>query len=151
MVWIQHSEFFNNSAKGASTVNPRYGGAIMLDGATVTFVEHSHLCGNIASSTGGKRTSGIGGGLYLQKGNDWCLKTLIWENEAQDWWRDCLDSVQRRDACSIFAANRSLQLESCHLSIRQARLELEFAFTQAGLPQKLTTVESILGPTSLVQ
>ena len=140
MVWIQQSKFFNNSAKGASTVNPRYGGAIMLDGATVTFVEHSRLCGNIASSTGGKRTSGIGGGLYLQKGerlvfeNNW-----IWENEAQEIGGGiALDSVRSVEMDgSIFAANRSLQGGVVSFVNTSSKANnLNFAFTQAGTATK---------------
>ena len=141
MVWIQQSKFFNNSAKGASTVHPRYGGAIMLDGATVTFVEHSRICGNIASSTGGKRTSGVGGGLYLQNGerlvfeNNW-----VWENEAQEVGGGiALDSVHSVEMdASIFAANRSLQGGVVSFTNTSSTASnLQFAFTQAGAATKV--------------
>ena len=150
MVWIQQSKFFNNSAKGASTVNPRYGGAIMLDGATVTLL-NIHVCGNIASSTGGKRTSGIGGGLYYKRVSDWCLSTLIWEMRRRDWRRLALDSVhsvEMEDQYLPRIAHR--KAEWCHWSTLQVQLKiLVLPIRKLVQPQKLMPTEITLGPTSI--
>jgi predicted outer membrane repeat protein len=136
MVWIQNSKFFNNAARGASTVNPRFGGAIMLDGATVTFVQQSKLCGNIASSTGGKRVSGVGGGMYLQNGDRLVFEdNWIWENEAQEVGGAlATDGVGNLElSASIFAANRSLQGGAIYLrDTSSTAKDLVLAFTQAG-------------------
>ena len=137
MVWIQQSSFFNNSAKGASTVNPRYGGGVMLDGATVIFIEESRFCGNSASSTGGKRVSGTGGGIYLQNSERLVFeRNWVWENEAQEVGGGiALDQVRTTEmADSIFAANRSLQGGVVYMSNSSSTAsKLNFAFTQAGV------------------
>ena len=136
MVWIQQSSFFNNSAKGASTFNPRYGGGVMLDGATVTFIEESKFCGNSATSTGGKRVSGTGGALYLQNSERLVFeRNWIWENEAQEVGGGiALDEVRATEmADSIFAANRSLKGGVVYMNNSSSTASnLDFAFTQAG-------------------
>ena len=137
MVWIQYSQFYNNSAQGASTIQPRFGGAVMLDGATVTFVEHSKFCGNTASSMGGKRSSGIGGALYLQKGERLVFEhNWVWENTAQEYGGgisvDGLKNVEFAE--SLFAANRSEKGGVIHLSNSSSvAKDMQVAFTQAGV------------------
>ena len=112
----------------------------MLDGATVTFVEHSRLCGNQATSTGGKRTSGVGGGLYLQNGERLVFEdNWIWENEAQQVGGGiALDGVRSVEMeKSIFAANRSLVGGVVSLeNASSTATNLHFAFTQAGAATK---------------
>ncbi len=137
MVWIQQSQFVNNAAEGASTIQPRFGGAIMLDGATVTFVERSKFCGNIATSLGGKRTSGTGGGVYLQKGERLVFEdNWFWENQAQERGGGLsIDSVEQLELNnSIFAANRSATGGALYLNGANTTADsLNVVYTQSGL------------------
>lgn len=137
MVWVQYSQFYNNSAEGASTIQPRFGGAVMLDGATVTFVEHSKFCGNTATSMGGKRSSGTGGALYLQKGERLVFEhNWVWENMAQEYGSGLsVDGVKVVElADSLFAANRSEKGGVVHLSNSSSvAKDMQVVFTQAGV------------------
>ncbi len=137
MVWIQQSRFLNNAAEGASTIQPRFGGAVMLDGATVTFVERSKFCGNVATSLGGKRVSGTGGGFYLQNGERLVFEdNWFWENQAQEQGGGLsTDTVQRLELSrSIFAANRSAEGGALYLQNTDTTADaLNVVYTQSGV------------------
>ena len=84
MMWIEESQFFHNNAQGPSTSQARYGGALMLDSPTVVFLDQSQFCHNRSTSTGGVRSSGSGGAIYIQNAERIESNHLyLWENEAQ--------------------------------------------------------------------
>lgn len=146
-VWLEDSQFYNNSAEGASTIQPRFGGAVMLDGATVTFVERSKFCGNVSQSLGGKRISGTGGGLYVQQAERLVLEqSWFWENNAQEQGgalsTDLVKNIELAEV--ILAGNRAQSGGAVFFNASKSLAkDVQVAYTQAGIATKVNGEGSI--------
>ena len=133
---VIESTFFHNQAMGASTAQPRYGGGVMVDGATVFTIERSNFCHNIASSSGTERVSGTGGAVYLQKEERGLVQnSWFWENEAQkNGGGIAAEEANLKMELLIFAGNRANN--GAAVSGKEGTMESKnsvFSYSQAGV------------------